>query len=285
MNIDCRRDFFINSQVIVGIVLVSVFLLALILSFFWSSISDQNFTGYLRLAPSFLPGGLDEFILGTDDLGRDVFSRLIMGARSTLGIAALVVMMACGIGCTFALFAGVLGSYWDRIISRLMDIIVAFPTLFLAIIIITILGERASTTVFALSLAATPRFYRFMAAIVRSEMSKPYIMAARSFEYSSLRIMFSEILPNCIPQMMVQISLGLSDAILDTSALGFLGLGVSASTAEWGTMLAESRSFIESSPWLLIFPGSCILLSVLGLNLLGEGLRDAISSYKMGVNT
>ena len=159
---------------------------------------------------------------------------------------------------------------------RFIDIVMAFPSILLAITVVSVMGPGISNAIIAVAIVAVPSFTRIVRASVMAERNKQYVMASRTFGASNLRIMFFEILPNCLAPLIVQATLGFSDGILNAAALGFLGLGAQPPTPEWGTMLADARPFIESSPWMVTLPGLCILFSVLGFNLFGDGLRDAL---------
>lgn len=230
----------------------------------------------LRLPPVWAEAGTWTYPLGTDDVGRDILSRLIHGARISMGIGFAVVILSLSAGLFLGLFAGYYGGRIDRLIMRFIDILMAFPSILLAITVVSVMGPGISNAIIAVAIVAIPSFTRIVRASVMAERKKQYVMASKTFGASSLRIMFLEILPNCLAPLIVQGTLGFSDGILNAAALGFLGLGAQAPTPEWGTMLADSRPFIESSPWMVTLPGLCILFSVLGFNLFGDGLRDAL---------
>ena len=229
----------------------------------------------LRVPPAWSVGSAPGYLLGTDDVGRDVLSRLLYGARVSMGIGFLVVLVSVTVGIVLGLLAGYWGGWVDRIVMRTMDLQMALPSILLAIVVVSILGPSLFNTIVAVSVVELPKFVRLVRAQVISEKSKPYVLASQSFGASSTRQMVINILPNCAAPLIVQGTLGFSDGILNAAALGFLGLGAQAPTAEWGTMLADARPFIESSPWLVTLPGICIFLAVMGFNLLGDGLRDA----------
>jgi ABC-type dipeptide/oligopeptide/nickel transport system permease subunit len=215
-------------------------------------------------------------LLGTDDVGRDLLSRLIYGARVSLGIGFLCVLISVTVGSFLGLIAGYMGGFVDRQIMRLVDLMMALPSILLAIVVVAILGPSLINTVIAVSIVSLPSFIRLVRASVLEEKEKQYVLAVKSFGASHFRILFLNIFPNCLAPLIVQGSLNFSNAILDAAALGFLGLGAQPPIPEWGTMLADARPFIESAPWLVTFPGLCILVSVLAFNLLGDGLRDAL---------
>lgn len=216
-------------------------------------------------------------LLGTDDLGRDLLSRLVYGARSSLSIGFFVVSISVLIGTFLGLLAAVYGRWVDVAIMRLTDVIMTLPNILLAIIVVAVLGSGLLNAMLAVTIVAVPRFVRIVRSVAALEMKKQYVQAAYSCGASKLKILWAEVLPNCWGPVVVQATLGFSDAILETSALGFLGLGGKAPTAEWGVMLADARSFIELNPSMMILPGSCILLSVLSFNLLGDALQDLLN--------
>ncbi|MBK9041235.1 MAG: ABC transporter permease subunit [Bdellovibrionales bacterium] len=237
---------------------------------------NRVFDGAFMNPPFWMPGGSHQFYLGTDDIGRDVLSRLIFGARVSLGIGLMVVVVTLSIGSLLGLVAGYCGGWIDSLILRGVDILMSLPSILLAIVVVAVLGSNLTNAVIAVSLVALPNFIRIVRASVLSEKAKPYVDATISFGAGHGRIALRNIFPNCLAPVIVQATLGFSDGILNVAALGFLGLGAQPPTPEWGVMLADSRSFIESSWWLVTAPGLCILVVVLCFNILGDGLRDAL---------
>ena len=259
---------------IIGISLIAIFVFMALFAPFISPYDPTFVSENLRLPPIWSEGGVPEFILGTDDLGRDVLSRIIHGAPVSLGIGFFVVILSTFIGTFLGALAGSIGGVVDQILSRLMDIILALPSMLMAIVVVAILGPSLQNTVIAVAVVSIPAVFRLVRGSVMSEMNKTYVLASKSFGTSWARMIFINVLPNCLAPIIVQASLGFSDAILNAAALGFLGLGAQPPTAEWGTMLADSRGYIESSPWMVTLPGLCILFVVIGFNLIGDGLRD-----------
>lgn len=212
--------------------------------------------------------------LGTDDLGRDLFSRLVAGTKYSLGIGFAVVIGSAAIGAFLGLAAGVYGGWVDAVVMRCIDILMCLPSILLAIVMVAVLGPGLVNAMIAVSIVAIPRFARIMRSAAANEMKKQYVFAAQSCGTPRFKILWSEVLPNCWAPLIVQATLGFSDAILDIAALGFLGLGAKAPTPEWGVMLSDAKPFIESMPFMVILPGTCILMTVLSFNLLGDWLRD-----------
>lgn len=234
------------------------------------------FDNALRLPPAFNEGGNSQFLLGTDDLGRDLLSRLIYGSRISLIVGLSVVFLSATTGTVLGLVSGYYGGITDRIITRLTDMVMALPSILFAIVIVAVVGPGITNAIVAVSIVAVPNFIRIVRAQVLAEKNKQYVMAAKLFGANNTRIMFVEILPNIMAPLIVQATLGFSDGILNCAALGFLGLGAQAPMPEWGVMLSDARSFIESSPWMVTLPGLMIFIVVISFNLLGDGLRDAL---------
>ena len=226
--------------------------------------------------PMWQAGGSSKFILGTDPVGRDVLSRLIHGTRLSLIIGLVSVVLSLSIGIALGLLAGFFRGGIEVAIMRLMDIMLALPSLLLAIAVVAILGPGLLNAMYAIAIVMLPHFARLTRAAVIGEVSKDYVNASRIAGAGNLRLMFNCVLPNCAAPLIVQATLGFSSAILDAAALGFLGLGAQPPTPEWGTMLASALEFIQSAWWVVTFPGLAILVSVLAFNLMGDGLRDAL---------
>ncbi len=226
--------------------------------------------------PVWLEGGTFRFILGTDDVGRDILTRIIFGARVSLSIGFVVVTLALASGIALGLIAGFFGGVIGIAIMRAMDVMLALPSLLLAIVIVAILGPSLINAAMAVVIVQLPHFVRLTRAAVITEMSKDYVTASRVSGAGIVRLMVITVLPNCMAPLIVQATLGFSTAVLDLAALGFLGMGAQPPTPEWGTMLANSLQFIQRAWWVVTFPGLAILITVLAFNLLGDGLRDAL---------
>ena len=266
-----NRGAVIGLWVFAGLVIVAIFA---------PLIAPHDPTAQVRdaflLPPSWTPDGRGEYLLGTDAVGRDILSRLLYGARFSLFIGLMVVTIALIGGIVVGLLAGFFGGWVDTVIMRVMDVILAFPSLLLALVLVAILGPGLMNAMIAIALVLQPHFARLTRAAVMGELPREYVMAARVAGAGKLRLMFRTILPNCLGPLIVQGTLSFSNAILDAAALGFLGMGAQPPTPEWGTMLAEAREFILSAWWVVTFPGVAILITVLAINLMGDGLRDAL---------
>jgi dipeptide transport system permease protein len=235
----------------------------------------QN-TDALLQPPVWQDGGSWDYILGTDAVGRDLFSRIIYGARFSMFIGAMVVTLSMSIGIMLGLAAGYFRGYIETTIMRIMDVILAFPSLLLALGLVAILGPALINAMIAIAIVLMPHFVRLTRSSVMAEKNKEYVVASRLAGASHMRLMVNTILPNCLAPLIVQGTLSFSNAILDAAALGFLGMGAQPPTPEWGSMLAEAREFILRAWWVVTFPGLAILLTVLSINLMGDGLRDAL---------
>jgi peptide/nickel transport system permease protein len=207
-------------------------------------------------------------------LGRDIFTRVVYGARISLWIGFVAITGSIVIGSFLGLIAGYYGKWVDSVISRLFDILLAFPSILLAIAIVAMLGPSLNNALIAIAIINIPNFGRLMRSRVLSVKAEDYILAAKALGMKNSRILWKHILPNCWTPIMVQGTLGFATAVIEAAALGFLGLGAQPPQPEWGTMLSDSREFIQLAPWTMIFPGMAMMLTVLGFNLLGDGLRD-----------
>jgi dipeptide transport system permease protein len=236
----------------------------------------EQYRDHLLVPPAWQEGGSWAFFLGTDATGRDILSRIIHGSRFSLFVGVIVITLSLSsgvmIGLTAASFRGVI----EAVIMRMMDVILAIPSLLLALVIVAILGPSLENAMIAIAVVYLPHFVRLSRASAISEMSKDYVTASKVAGAGRIRLMVVTVLPNCLAPLIVQATLGFSSAILDAAALGFLGMGAQPPTPEWGTMLADAREFILRAWWVVTFPGLAILIAVLAFNLMGDGLRDAL---------
>ncbi len=266
-----------NRGAVVGLVFfVCVVLIAVFADLIAPHAPNQQYREALLQPPFWQDGGSLQFPLGTDAIGRDMLSRLIHGSQYSLFIGCIVVSLSLVAGIILGLSAGFFRGRVDTFIMRIMDIVLAFPSLLLALVLVAILGPSLINAMIAIAIVQQPHYVRLTRAAVMTEMTKDYVTAARVIGVRSLRLMFVTILPNCMAPLIVQAALSFSTAILDAAALGFLGLGAQPPTPEWGTMLAEAREFILSAWWVVTFPGVAILTTVLAINMMGDGLRDAL---------
>jgi dipeptide transport system permease protein len=236
----------------------------------------EQYRDALLAPPVWQDGGRWSHPLGTDDIGRDILSRLIYGARLSMVIGTIVVTISLAVGTMLGLAAAFLRGVTDIAIMRLMDVMLALPSLLLAIVIVAILGPGLFNAMIAVSIVTLPHFTRLARAAAMSELTREYVASARLAGAGPFRLMFVTVLPNCLAPLIVQATLGFSNAILDAAALGFLGLGAQPPTPEWGTMLAGSLQFVQRAWWVVSLPGIAILVTVLAFNLMGDGLRDAL---------
>lgn len=260
-----------NRLAIIGFAIILFFIFVAIFAPLFTSYSydQQNLANRLH-PPS------KEYLLGTDHLGRDIFTRIAYGARVSLQVGFFAVTGALVFGSLLGILAGYFGRWIDMLISRIFDIMLAFPSILLAIAIVAILGPSLENALLAIAVVNIPIFGRLVRSRVISLREEEFIMAAKAQGMKSGRVILHHILPNSVAPIIVQATLSFGTAILEAAALGFLGLGAQPPTPEWGQMLADSREFIQLAPWTMLAPGLSIMLVVLGFNLIGDGLRDAL---------
>jgi len=274
------RRFKYNRSAVFGLVVVLVLVLCAILANYIAPNSPTPSPP--ELSKSLKPGfwsndGIKGMPLGTDMLGRCVLSRILYGARVSLRVGFVAVGIALFLGITFGVIAGYYGGGVDAVIMRIVDIMFAFPALLLAIVIVAVIGQGLDKAMIALGIVYTPQMARIIRSSVLYIKEMEYIEVQKAIGSSNWRVIFRHVLPNSIAPVIVYGTLMLATAILDCAALGFLGLGAQPPTPEWGAMLSKSYSYIVSGAWwAATFPGIAILFSVLGLNLLGDGLRDIL---------
>lgn len=275
------REFWANfsrnrGAVGAGIVVIVLILVALLAPLLAPHNPAEQYRDFVKIPPAWLGGGNWKFILGTDEAGRDILSRLMYGARMSFWIGFVSVVLALIPGIVLGLVAAFFQKWADTPVMRIMDVLLALPSLLLAVAVVAIIGPGLTNTMLAIAIVALPAYVRLTRASALGELQKEYVTASRVAGAGTLRLMFSQVLPNCTAPLIVQATLGFSSAILDAAALGFLGLGVQPPTAEWGAMLASARDYIDNAWWIVTMPGLSILISVLAINLLGDGLRDAL---------
>jgi dipeptide transport system permease protein len=271
-----RHQFISNKLALAsGIVLLFIIFVAVFAP--WIAPFDPAFQfGHQKVPPIWTAEGMPKYLLGTDDLGRDLFSRLVHGARLSLKLAATVVLIAGVIGITLGCITALSNRIIEQIILRLMDLILALPSLLLAIVIVALIGPGLPNAIYAVAIVLIPHFVLLTRNAINQELSKEYITAMMLDGAGRYRLFTRSILPNIFPTLIVQLTLAFSTAILEIAALGFLGLGAQAPHPEWGTILSESYVYITVAPWTVALPGLAIFFTLLSINLVGDGLRDAM---------
>lgn len=269
--------FMRNKGAVIGLIFLLIMALAAICAPWIAPYSPvEQFREHMLQPLAWQEGGTAQFLLGTDEAGRDILSRIIHGGRLSLFIGICAVILTLIPGIVLGLLAGFYPKSLGRVIMRIADIMMALPSVLLAIAIMAILGPGITNAMVAIAVVGLPAYIRLVRGSVMTELSKDYVVASRVSGAGILRLMFIAVLPNCMAPIIVQATLGFSSAILDIAALGFLGLGVQPPSPEWGTMLATARDYISRAWWVVTFPGLTILLTVLAINLMGDGLRDAL---------
>ncbi len=265
-----RKRIFRQPFVVTGIAMVLALCLAAVVAPLFDSPTGQNLVHRLA-AP-----GSENFLLGSDHFGRDILSRIIWGARVSLRVGIIASSISLIIGAILGTAAGYFGGKIDAIIMRFTDVMMGFPPLLFLIAIAATFEPGINTAMLAIGLVSWPSMARLTRAQVMTVMSREYIIAGTAMGYSHIRLMVNHVLPNCIAPLLVAFSLGISGAVMAEASLSFLGLGVQPPDASWGVMINEGKDFLRVAPWISIFPGVAIALTVLGFNLLGEGLRDVL---------
>ncbi|MFJ5716251.1 nickel transporter permease [Neobacillus sp. NPDC093127] len=265
------QSFYKNKLAVIGLGIVIFFIIIAIIAPWIApySFKDQVLADRMQ-APS------SKHWFGTDDFGRDIFSRVLYGAKISLTVGFFSVLGSVVIGTLLGIVAGYYGRWVDTIISRIFDIMLAFPSILLAIAVVSVLGPSLKNALIAIAVINIPNFGRLVRSKVLSVKQEEYIMSARAVGMKDTRILLRHILPNSVSPVIVQATLSIATAIIEAAALGFLGLGAQPPEPEWGKMLADSRNYITQAPWTLFFPGMAIMLTVLGFNLMGDGLRDVL---------
>ena len=271
------RGFVVNRGALLGLLVFGFIAACAVLADLLAPHNPiEQYRDALLVPPMWNPAGSARFPFGTDDIGRDMLSRLMHGARLSLLIGSVGVALSMLPGIALGLVAAFFPRAFGTLILRLMDVLMALPSLLLAIAIVAVLGPGLMNTMFAIALVSIPGYVRLVRASALAEMQKDYVTGSRLAGAGTLRLMFDTVLPNCMAPVIVTATLGFSDAILTAAALGFLGLGAQPPTPEWGTMLASARDHIDRAGWVVTLPGLAILVTVLSVNLVGDGLRDAL---------
>lgn len=272
------RSFRSNNLAMFGLWCLILLLVITLFAPWLAPYDPQQQTVQLLVPPSWNPVGTVDYFLGTDDLGRDILSRLIMGAQSTLGAALIITVIAASIGCFIGILAGMTRGLLSSTLNHLLDTVMSIPSLLLAIIFVAFFGVGEFTVLLAVGLALIPRFIRSVYIAVHTEVEKDYILAARLDGANNFYLLWNSILPNVLTVIATEMTLALSIAILDITALGFLGLGAQAPSTEWGAMLGDSVELIYLAPWTVTLPGLSIMFTVIVINLVGDGVRRALNA-------
>jgi dipeptide transport system permease protein len=271
------NDFAVNRGAVTGlVVLVVILLVALLANLIALHDPMEQYRQHVLQPPVWADGGSWEFPLGTDDVGRDLMARIVHGSRYSLFIGFSVVAVSLAVGVCLGLASAFMGGLVDTAISRVMDLIMSVPSLVLAIVVIAVIGPSLANTIVAVTVVYMPRYVRIVRSTAMAELARDYVTASRAAGSGPFRLAFVTVLPNCLAPLIVQAALGISDAILEAAALGFLGLGAQPPTPEWGAMLSSAREFIQRAPHVVTLPGLAILITVVSINLMGDGLRDAL---------
>ncbi|MCZ8511520.1 ABC transporter permease [Paenibacillus filicis] len=272
------KRLFNRRTAVLGLIICLLLLLAALLAPVIAPFDPIKDNDYMNASSQ--PSGLH--FLGTDDYGRDIFSRVVYGARITVITALFSVAIAATIGTVLGVISGYFGKTVDSVIMRTMDALMSFPTIILAIGVMALLGPGLSNVILAVGITYIPRFARLVRGMVLSLKESEYVQAIRVLGGSDTRIMFSHILPNCISVLIVQSTVYFAYAILAETSLSFIGLGAPPPEPSWGNMLYDSRTHMTDAPWMSIFPGLAIAVTILGINLLGDGLRDVLDPKQKG---
>jgi len=275
--VETWRYFRVNKGAVAGLAVVLVMaVLALGADVVAPHPPFEQYRDAILAPPAWQEGGRVRFLLGTDATGRDILSRIIFGARYSLFIGLMVVALSLLLGVGAGLVAAFSRGIVDGIVMRVLDVLLAIPSLLLALVVVAVLGPGLLNAMVAIAVVFAPHFARLTRAAAIGELSKDYVTASRVAGAGTARLMFLTVLPNCLAPLIVQGTLAYSNAVLDMAALGFLGMGAQPPTPEWGTMLADAREFVLRAWWVVTFPGLAILVTVLAFNLMGDGLRDAL---------
>nr|WP_205684928.1 ABC transporter permease subunit [Poseidonibacter lekithochrous] len=271
------KQFRKNKSALIGLYIVAILILCALLAPVLAPYDPliQNL-GNRLIPPFWAEGGSFAHILGTDDFGRDLLSRIIYGARISLMIGVVSVGISLFFGLIMGACAGYFGGKVDIIIMRIVDIMLSIPAILLAIVIVSILGPDLMNAMIAIGIVGVPTFARIVRASVLAEKEKEYVVASRINGSGNFRLISKVILPNCTTPIIVQATMGFASAVLEAAGLSFLGLGAQPPTPEWGAMLADSLQFITTASWMIVFPGIAIFLTVMGFNLVGDGLMDVL---------
>ena len=266
-----------NREALIGGVLFVLVASAALLGFVWTPHPVNAFD----ITAAFAPPSL-EHLAGTDEYGRDIFSRIMTGGQASLGISVAAVVMALAVGLVLGSLTGYIGGLLDLFVTRVIDVVMAVPALVLAIGLVAVLGPSGISVAIALAFAYAPAFARVFRSVVVATRDQPYVQASHGLGVPDSQVLLKDILPNVLPIMVVQAATALAWGIMDEASLGFLGLGVQPPSPSWGSLLIEGRQFMFDAPWLPVSAGIAVAMAVLGINLLGDALRDVLDPRDWG---
>lgn len=260
-----------NKPAIVGLAMLFVLIACVVFAPYLATYDPTSIDyNYIRKPPN------ADHIFGTDNLGRDIYSRVLWGGRDSLRVGMVAVLISIIGGVLLGLFSAFAGGLVDNLIQRFVDLTFAFPTILLLLSIVAALGPNLTTVLIAIGISGIPGYSRLMRGSVLQALNTEYVLAARLAGASNLRLMFRHILPNVLAPIIIYGTLGLGGGIMITAGLSYLGLGAQPPAPEWGAMLNEGRTYLQSAPWMSIYPGMAVFLAILSINLIGDGLRDAL---------
>ncbi len=263
---------FFNKQIVFGLMIIFTNIFAAV----FAPVLATHPVDEMDFAYIFAKPGEGGHILGTDDYGRDIFSRLVYGSRVSLMVGVIAVGIGAFIGTFFGILSGYFGSFVDTLIMRFTDALLSFPYVLLAIAMMAVLGAGLFNAMLAIGIVMVPSFARVVRSAVMNIKNEEFVLAARSMGASHLWIIFQHILPNIVPVLIVYSSLNFAGAVISEATLSFLGLGIQPPTPSWGSMLSEAKNYLQTAPHMAVFPGLAILITCLGFNILGDGLRDLL---------
>ncbi len=275
--LDFIKQYKKNRAAVVGFVVVVIILsMAIFAPYMTPYMPDSQNLADRLIPPMWDAKGVSSHVLGTDDFGRDLLTRIIFGSRISLMVGAISVGVSLSFGLVMGIVAAYFGGKTDLFIMRIVDIMLSIPAILLAIVIVSILGPSLSSAMTAIGIVGIPTYARIVRSSVLAEREKEYVIASRINGSSNMRLMFAVILPNCASPIIVQATMGFASAVLEAAGLSFLGLGAQPPTPEWGAMLSDSLQFITTASWMIFYPGVAIFLTVLSFNLMGDGLMDVL---------
>lgn len=277
------KDFWLRYEnhptALFGLLIFSMIILLFILSPILTPYDvNHQFKDSIMVPPPWLEGGNLKFLLGTDELGRDIFSRLLIGGATTISSAFLVVLSSSIVGISIVILTTFTGNWINKLTNYLFDVLLTFPSIILALLIVSVIGHSLLNSVLAVTIALIPHFYKSFSNAIIVEINKPYYIAAKLDGAKGYALMFSVLMPNIIGSIIINLSLSISIAIIEIATLGFLGFGAQSLVPEWGAMIGNARSFMFQAPWTVWVPGIAIFISVLAIHLISNGVKESLSA-------